>query len=60
MSHVDLVMWACVSHLTVLLSVATQLVEMELPEDKVLDKLNKVSTAKRQAYMVSELLPDDL
>jgi len=28
---------------------------MELPEDKVLEKLNKVSTAKRQAYMVSEL-----
>jgi ATP-dependent RNA helicase DDX49/DBP8 len=35
--------------------VATRLVEMELPEDKVLEKLNKVSTAKRQAYMVSEL-----
>jgi ATP-dependent RNA helicase DDX49/DBP8 len=34
--------------------VATQLMEMELPEDKVLEKLNKVSTAKRQAYMVSE------
>jgi hypothetical protein len=28
---------------------------MELPEDNVLEKLNKVSTAKRQAYMVSEL-----
>lgn len=27
--------------------------EMDLPEDKVLEKLNKVSTAKRQAYMVS-------
>jgi ATP-dependent RNA helicase DDX49/DBP8 len=33
--------------------VATQLVEMEVPEDKVLEKLNKVSTAKRQAFMVS-------
>lgn len=33
--------------------VATRLVEMDLPEDKVLEKLNKVSTAKRQAYMVS-------
>jgi len=32
--------------------VATRLVEMDLPEDKVLEKLNKVSTAKRQAYMV--------
>ncbi|KAH9973006.1 P-loop containing nucleoside triphosphate hydrolase protein [Lactifluus volemus] len=31
--------------------IATQLVEMEVPEDKVLEKLNKVSTAKRQAYM---------
>ncbi|KAI0065930.1 DEAD-domain-containing protein [Artomyces pyxidatus] len=29
----------------------TKLVEMELPEDKVLEKLNAVSTAKRQAYM---------
>ncbi|KAI9508679.1 P-loop containing nucleoside triphosphate hydrolase protein [Russula earlei] len=29
----------------------TRLEEMELPEDKVLEKLNKVSTAKRQAYM---------
>jgi ATP-dependent RNA helicase DDX49/DBP8 len=38
-----------------LISVATRLVEMELPEDKVLENLNKVSTAKRQAYMVSEL-----
>jgi hypothetical protein len=28
---------------------------MKLPEDKVLEKLNKVSTAKRQAYMVSGL-----
>jgi hypothetical protein len=28
---------------------------MELPEDKVLEGLNKVSTAKRQAYMVSNL-----
>ena len=37
-----------------LISVATRLEEMELPEDKVLEKLNKVSTAKRQAYMVSE------
>lgn len=34
--------------------VATRLVEMELPEEKVLEKLNKVSTAKREAYMVSE------
>jgi ATP-dependent RNA helicase DDX49/DBP8 len=33
--------------------IATRLVEMNLPEDKVLEKLNKVSTAKRQAYMVS-------
>lgn len=31
--------------------IATQLVEMELPEEKVLERLNKVSTAKRQAYM---------
>ena len=37
------------------MSVATQLVEMKLPEDKVLEKLNKVSTAKRQASMVSKL-----
>jgi hypothetical protein len=37
------------------MSVATQLVEMRLPEDKVLEKLNKVSAAKRQAYMVSKL-----
>ena len=36
------------------MSVATRLVEMDLPEDKVLEKLNKVSTAKRQAYMVSQ------
>jgi ATP-dependent RNA helicase DDX49/DBP8 len=36
------------------MSVATRLVEMDLPEDKVLEKLNKVSTAKRQAYMVSK------
>ncbi len=35
-------------------SIATRLVEMEFPEDKVLERLNKVSTAKRQAYMVSE------
>ncbi|KAH9002414.1 P-loop containing nucleoside triphosphate hydrolase protein [Lactarius hatsudake] len=35
--------------------IATRLVEMELPEDKVLERLNKVSTAKREAYMVSEL-----
>jgi hypothetical protein len=28
---------------------------MRRPEDKVLEKLNKVSTAKRQAYMVSNL-----
>jgi ATP-dependent RNA helicase DDX49/DBP8 len=34
--------------------VATRLVEMDLPEGKVLEKLNKVSTAKRQAYMVSK------
>ena len=34
--------------------VATRLVELDLPEDKVLEKLNKVSTAKRQAYMVSK------
>ena len=34
--------------------VATRLVEMDLPEDKVLEKLNKVSTAKRQTYMVSK------
>jgi hypothetical protein len=33
---------------------------MELPEDKVLEKLNKVSTAKRQAYMVSVPLLGDL
>ena len=38
-----------------LVSVATRLVEMGLPEEKVLEKLNKVSTAKRQAYMVSGL-----
>jgi hypothetical protein len=38
---------------------ATRLLEMELPEDKILEKLNKVSTAKRQAYMVSESLPGD-
>lgn len=31
-----------------------RLVEMDLPEDKVLEKLNKVSTAKRLAYMVSK------
>ncbi|KAI0306893.1 DEAD-domain-containing protein [Multifurca ochricompacta] len=31
--------------------IATRLVEMELPENKVLEKLNTVSTAKRQAYM---------
>jgi ATP-dependent RNA helicase DDX49/DBP8 len=40
------------------MSIATRLVEMELAEDKVLEKLNKVSTAKRQAYMVSGPLPD--
>jgi ATP-dependent RNA helicase DDX49/DBP8 len=34
--------------------VATRLVEMDLPEDRVLENLNKVSTAKRQAYMVSK------
>ncbi|KAI0291763.1 hypothetical protein BC826DRAFT_1021986 [Russula brevipes] len=34
---------------------STRLVEMELPEDNVLEKLNKVATAKRQAYMVSEM-----
>jgi ATP-dependent RNA helicase DDX49/DBP8 len=33
---------------------------MELPEEKVLEKLNKVSTAKRQAYMVSWLHIYDL
>jgi hypothetical protein len=38
-----------------LISAATRLVEMELPEDKLLENLNKVSTARRQAYMVSEL-----
>ena len=38
--------------------IATRLVEMELAENKVLEKLNKVSTAKRQAYMVSGPLPD--
>ena len=38
----------------ILMSAATRLVEMELPEEKVLEGLNKVSTAKRQAYMVSE------
>jgi ATP-dependent RNA helicase DDX49/DBP8 len=42
-----------------LISVATRLVEMELPEDKVLENLNKVSTAKRQAYMVSKLWTGD-
>ncbi|KAN0126580.1 P-loop containing nucleoside triphosphate hydrolase protein [Russula decolorans] len=31
--------------------IATRLVELDLPEGKVLEKLNKVSTAKRQAYM---------
>ncbi|KAI0248800.1 DEAD-domain-containing protein [Lactifluus subvellereus] len=31
--------------------IATRLQEMELPEDKVLQELNKVSTAKRQAHM---------
>jgi hypothetical protein len=41
--------------ITVLMSVATQLVEMKLPEDRVLEKLNKVSTAKRQASMVSKM-----
>jgi hypothetical protein len=40
------------------MSTATRLVEMELAEDKVLEKLNKVSTAKRQAYMVSGPLAD--
>ena len=44
--------------LTWLILVATQLLEINLPEDKVLEKLNKVSTAKRQAYMVSVPLPD--
>lgn len=43
------------SRITVLMSVATQLVEMKLPEDRVLEKLNKVSTAKRQASMVSKM-----
>lgn len=42
-------------HVPIRMLVATRLVEMELPEDNVLEKLNKVSTAKRQAYMVSEL-----
>lgn len=32
----------------------TKLIEMELPEEKVLERLNKVSTAKRQAYMVRQ------
>ncbi len=41
------------------MSIATRLVEMELPEDKVLEKLNKVSTAKRQAHMVSKPLPGE-
>jgi hypothetical protein len=40
--------------------VATPLMEMEIPEDKVLERLNKVSTAKRQAYMVSVPLFSDL
>lgn len=31
----------------------TKLVEMTLPEDKVLEKLNAVATAKRLANMVS-------
>lgn len=44
---------------SVLMSIATRLVEMELPEDKVLEKLNKVSTAKRQAHMVSKPLPGE-
>jgi hypothetical protein len=39
----------------ILESVATRLVEMEPPEEKVLERLNKVSTAKRQADMVSGL-----
>jgi hypothetical protein len=43
------------NRITVLMSVATQLVEMKLPEDRVLEKLNKVSTAKRQASMVSKM-----
>ena len=34
----------------------TQLEEMNLPEDKVLDKLNAVSTAKRLANMVGAYL----
>ena len=38
--------------------VETNLVEMELPEDKVLEKLNTVSTAKRQAYMVRRYSSD--
>ncbi|KAI0265093.1 P-loop containing nucleoside triphosphate hydrolase protein [Gloeopeniophorella convolvens] len=40
--------------------ISTRLAEMELPEDKVLEKLNKVSTAKRQAYMVSGPRPTTL
>ncbi|VDC04098.1 unnamed protein product [Peniophora sp. CBMAI 1063] len=31
--------------------IQTKLMEMEFPEETVLEKLNKVSTAKRQAYM---------
>jgi hypothetical protein len=33
---------------------------MDLPEDKVLENLNKVSTAKRQAYMVSKQLTSSM
>lgn len=40
--------------------VATRLVEMDLPEDKVLENLNRVSTAKRQAYMVSKRLTSSM
>jgi len=47
-----------VTVLTLLILVATRLLEIKLPEDKVLEKLNKVSTAKRQAYMVSVPLLD--
>ena len=35
----------------------TKLTEMELPEEKVLEKLNAVSTAKRLANMVRALAP---
>lgn len=40
-------------------SAETKLLEMVLPESKVLDKLNAVSTAKRLATMVSSSVPAD-